>query len=183
MTHPHVEYALNKVLGAYDEEELEAIRMRVAELAPHSHIVEIGILYGRTSSIYMQASREKPLNITLIDCFGVNGEDCEKAFAELRTHFPPVELLAMRAENAAPLVANNIDLLHIDGDHGVENITIDCQLYLPKLKSGAVAMFHDYHRPSPDGIVFPWLEEVVDEYTRGWENLGLYGTHAQRRKP
>jgi len=40
---------------------------------------------------------------------------------------------------------NDIDLLHIDGNHGAEAVMNDFKLYFPKVKSGGIIWFDDYH--------------------------------------
>lgn len=181
--HPHVEFALT-VNGAYEEDELETVRKLVEELPEGSTIVEIGVLYGRTASLYMQASLERKLNTTLIDSFCVNGSDAPQAFAELRNKFPPVTFLQMDSKDAAGMVGK-VDFIHIDGGHGPEIVSRDCEMYLPKLRSGGVAAFHDYSTRDLDGVslVFPGVKEAVDKYTAGWEDLGVVNRLAVRRKP
>lgn len=180
----HVAFALT-ISGAYSEEELEMLRQLTEELPPDSRIVEIGCMYGRSTSIYMQAMLKKPLRVTVIDNFCVNGNDARAAFTRLRAKFPPVELLEMTNLEAADLVLEWIDLLHVDGDHSPEGITADCALYLPKLKVGGVAAFHDYDTRDVDGerLIFPQIKQVVDAATAGWEDLGVVGRLAIRRKP
>jgi len=174
MTHPHVAFAMT-IGGAYSEEELEYLRKCVAGRHNYSHIVEIGVHYGRSASIYMQAIEQKHLRVTLIDDWSVGSDEVFQGFTGLRTCFPPVRLLSLKSKIAAPFV-DDMNLLHIDGGH--EEIETDCRLYLPKLINGGMALFHDYANAS-----FPMIKESVDKWTDGWEDFGVVDSLAIRRKP
>lgn len=56
-----------------------------------------------------------------------------------------------------------IDLLHIDADHG-PGVWDDCRWWLPKVKIGGYAVFHDYARKGADGKgdVFPSVTTAVN---------------------
>lgn len=61
-----------------------------------------------------------------------------------------------------------IDLLHIDGDHE-RGVWDDCRLWLPKVRVGGVVVFHDYARKGADGEgdVFPQVTSAVNFYCSG----------------
>ncbi len=76
-------------------------------------------------------------------------------------------------------------MVHIDAHHGDGNGVcdpesgpfIDCAAWLPRLKHGGVACFHDV------GSTFPAVDAALAEYTAGWEDLGTWDGLAIRRKP
>jgi len=55
----------------------------------------------------------------------------------------PCSIVRERAEEA--VVPNNIELLHIDGNHDTEYVTKDIQRYLPKVKKGGYVVMDDTH--------------------------------------
>lgn len=176
------------VPGYYDRPELSRLYDFVHALPEDSKIVEIGVLYGRSSSVYFLESltRMYPLQITLIDPWVVEGTDAKVYFDKMVSAWSiPFTTISLRSEEAAQHITGGIDLLHIDGYH--EGVHIDCELYLPKLKINGIVIFHDYHRPSEYpklGSVFPTIDAAVDKYTSGpnWEDLGTVVTQAARRK-
>src|SRR4029077_17756380 len=112
-------------------------------------ICEIGVLYGRTASLYfLENKRRTPKNrytIHLIDSWVLNEGDARPSFDRMVClldrplyfdHWKP----SQRAVNE---VSNNLDLLHIDADHD-RGVWDDCRNYLPKVKIGGVVVFHDY---------------------------------------
>lgn len=186
MTHPHVEHALT-VPGAYTEEELESLRQEVEKVPTGGIIVEIGVLYGRTASLYMQEGLKRKIQIHLIDNWSVNGEDAFGYFEKMYNEYPRsgISVYSMTSDEAALYIPEGIDLLHIDGNHFPPETFNDCENYLPKLKSGGVVVFHDYNTLDVDGrtLVFPDLHHTIDEYTEGWEYLGTFHSQTKRRKP
>lgn len=196
--HPHVEYAMT-IPGVYSEAELEALRTEIEELPWDSTIVEIGVLYGRTASLYMMASLEKTLHICLIDNWCVNSSDAEPYFADQLAKYmvalevgfaceevrSTIRLFNQAAETIADKIPDGIDLLHIDGNHHDPGPLLDCSLYLPKLKSGGVVVFHDYNTLDTDSktLVFPGLHAVVDMYTNDWGHISTIDSQTIRRKP
>lgn len=51
--------------------------------------------------------------------------------------------LRMTSEKAASLFDNDIDLIHIDGNHSEERSWLDVELYYDKVKSGGIIIFDD----------------------------------------
>lgn len=54
---------------------------------------------------------------------------------------------------------NSVRFLYIDGDHTVDGVRKDLQLFIPKLKAGAIIAFDDY-----DNLGFSGLVSVVNEF-------------------
>ena len=169
--------------AAFNMDACRAFYDTVMKLSPCSTIVEVGVEYGRSTSILAQVAKEQGYRLLLIDPF-VTKRTGPKVVEMLLGVGAPFTLYCMTTaefEVKAPWSRDiRIDLLHIDGDHTRENVERDCAMFLPMVSAGGYACFHDYGRDSlPD--VFP----VVNEYTKndGWEEVGTFGTlHVVRRK-
>lgn len=62
---------------------------------------------------------------------------------------PKVEVLRMRSAEAAVLFDDeSVDFFHTDGDHSVEGISTDIQMWLPKVRSGGILSGDNYEAPT-----------------------------------
>jgi hypothetical protein len=160
---------------------------RLLDLAKHVQeggtICEIGVLYGRSASIYILESIRRwprPLFIELIDSWVLNEGDARPTFERMTRELASEVTKGgggyyyshwMPSQEAAKEIGL-IDLLHIDGDH-VGGVWDDCRLYLPKLKIGGVVAVHDYG----DMEVYPEVTKAVHHHISGsgWKVLPIVG--------
>lgn len=142
------------------------------------NFVEVGVDQGRSASILLFAARARFAKVTLIDSWE----------SILIDNYVKVELLAAKiggnvdiwcksSAEAAAEFKEPIDLIHIDANHYAPNPDNDCALWLPKVRSGGIACFHDYDS------TFVAVKPAVDKHTEGWEDLGVFDGLAIRRKP
>jgi hypothetical protein len=145
----------------------------------HGLMVEVGVLDGRSASLLLQAAETTGATVYLVDCWKWMKNHAVYTMQVVDV-FPEVKkaILYMYSHDAVNHISHPISLLHIDGNHEEVGITMDCQLWLPRLAPYGVACFHDYG--SPD---FPGIKRAVDHFTTGWEDLGVWETLAIRRKP
>ena len=136
--------------GAFSPEEGKILFNKAMVCGKNSNIVEIGSYLGKSSSILGQVAKYKNHNLTCIDPF-VDGHgdikrgDMEQAFrANMDSLNLDYELLVMRSKEASEIYKKKIDLTLIDGDHYESGVSLDIQLWLPKIKVGGYALFHDY---------------------------------------
>ncbi len=143
------------------------------------HIVEIGVYGGRTSSIYLWETTKRRIAVSLIDSWVLNESDAKPAFEALAQQIPcSYASYWMQSKKAAALIGP-IDLLHIDGDHD-QGAWEDCELYLPKVNPGGIAVVHDY---GDDHGSYPEVIKAVDHYfAKGWELLEVVGSQFAARK-
>ena len=64
-----------------------------------------------------------------------------------------IKFIAAYSEAAAPLTPSTIYFIFIDGDHSLEGIKKDWELYAEKIKSGGYMLLHDTKVPAHDPSV------------------------------
>ena len=194
-----------KVPGPYSKPELTKLYELAVALPDNATVVEIGVLYGRSASVFFQVAQHKPLELHFIDPWVVNGKDPHRYFhGMVNEHFrevPSTMHNKVAREVFPPFQA--IDLLHVDGDHSPEGIESDCELWLYGVRPApsavitigelppssrrppGYAVFHDYDTRNPDGgLMYPQIKETVDHYCADWEKVGVFDSQAIfRRKP
>lgn len=147
---------------------------------PHGGLmVEVGVDQGRSASLMLQAARQNDAAVVLVDSWESVLIDNKAKVDALCEQFPGVRWTTIvgTSVNAAKAIGAEIDLIHIDANHYDDNPANDCEAWLPKLRSGGIACFHDYESCFPD------VTPAVDKYTAGWEHLGNHDGLAIRRKP
>jgi len=109
--------------------------------------VEIGSFKGKSSVYIASAIKEK---VYCIDTFegSINEkqtveEDTYDCFLENTKWFDKIQVLKMTSLEASKKVQEEIDLLFIDGGHNEEDIKIDTENWIPKLKINGVLIMHD----------------------------------------
>lgn len=83
-----------------------------------------------------------------------------------------IQFIQAFSAEAAPLVPAQIDFIFIDGDHSVEGIKKDWELYAPKIRPGGYMLLHDTripaHDPSVAGLGSHQYFESVIKYDPGF---------------
>lgn len=158
----------------FDEEECYAYFTILKLLKPNSVIVEIGLQYGRSSSIALQVASRNGCSYYGVDPF-IDPPEAEKAWHEMATKAGRQFSTVRKCLSKDFAVPRPIDALLIDGEHAYANVKEDCEHLVPFVKVGGHAMVHDYRRPS-----LPGVEQAVDEYFNAhvdeWHHVGTYGT-------
>jgi len=157
---------------AFEDEECKAYFDILMSLPTNSRIVEIGLEYGRSSTIALQVAKYKGLEYVGIDPF-FEHQDIMHSWCEM----------AMNANWNARLIALRSGDVHlpgptrcllIDGDHSAEAVRDDCEQWMPRIPNGGYALFHDYKRAS-----MPEVTYAVQSYFAGrleWTELPTVGT-------
>jgi hypothetical protein len=96
-----------------------------------------------------------------------------RATARLFARYPNVEILRLKSQDAAHLLADAcLDYVYIDGEHSAEGVTRDLSSYLPKVRLGGHLIGDDYGwsgvGAAVDAFVAAHRDELsvlVDPYT------------------
>lgn len=174
----------DSIPGSFTKLSGEKLLKYAMDVPPFGCIVEVGVDQGRSASLLMEAIWHTSTELWLIDKWESILADNALKVHKLRSKFPPsinCYILRESSVNAAADLTLSIDLIHIDAHHHDDipdgGPELDCAGWLPKVKSGGVACFHDYDSTFHD------VKKAVDKHTAGWEDLGVWDSLAIRRKP
>lgn len=141
----------------------------VKVLRPAS-IVELGTFYGESYFTFCQAVAESGLDCrcTAVDTWRGDahaGSYGDAVFAEVSahnaTHYAKFSRLLRTTfdEARASVPDASVDLLHVDGLHTYDAVHHDFESWRPKLRPGAVVLFHDIAERRDDfGVCRLWAE-------------------------
>lgn len=161
--------------------ELEHLYTLASQAPEDALIVEVGSYLGSSAVTMAHTGRR----IICIDCFKAYfdgfGQDQVVMHEEFRKNtrdYENIKLYRMESYKAEKYIKEPIDLLFIDGDHEYEGVKLDCNLYLPKVRPGGLAAFHDYQNTACPGV-----KQAVDEATGDWETVSNLWSIITKRKP
>lgn len=178
-------------VSSYTEPELRALANCVSKLRENARILEIGTWAGRSASLYFQLQQELNLDIHLVDSWELvnllhqNPDKGMDTFVRvISTHFNyiPFTYHKMTSKHLGGLWRESINFLHIDGDHYLEGINHDCNVFLPFVVSGGMVAFHD----CVDGNGHPWppVANAIENFiASSWEHLETVERVMTWRKP
>lgn len=166
-------------LSIYTRREMMLLAKYAVQIPKGGTAVEIGVYVGHTASILLNLQRDLDLDIVLVDNWSWMMPDALNSFDQMISdnfNAVPFQGMWMTSNEAHQKWDGPIDFIHIDAchDRGEEGVDNDCKLWLPHLKSGGVAVFHDHdHGP---------VAQTVAEYCPGWAGQEA-GRTAVRIKP
>lgn len=156
----------------------------IFDINPNSHYwVEVGSLYGESSSIILGFNKVKQLHCidswTFCPDYNASNSiikstnksaDFSSAktifYKRLKNHIESRRCLPIQSDSlsASKLYRNNsIDVIYIDADHSYESVKSDLEAWFTKIKSGGFICGHDY---KADGDVWPGVTKAVDEFVQ-----------------
>ena len=174
--------------GIYTKNELKRLYDVVVSVPDGATVVEIGVLYGRSASVFLQVAKAgKPLDLHLVDPWVVSQGDTYMTFHRMvDQNFRDVQFTMHNCKSEDVEFDNMVDLLHVDGDHSPNGIVGDCDEWLMLVADGGVVFFHDYATRNLDGsLMYPQIEETVDAYCtpmQGWSRMGVVDSQAAYKR-
>lgn len=147
---------------AFEDEECMAYYNLLTCVPSPSTVIEIGLQFGRSSSIALQVAKERGLKYYGIDPFS-DPPEAEAEWDAMRQSIGhPVWTFKCKSEDV-PFWPEDMSIALIDGDHTSEGVRIDCDLILPRIMPGGYVCFHDYGRFSlPD--IYPTVQAAMSKY-------------------
>jgi predicted O-methyltransferase YrrM len=142
-------------------------------------VIELGVAHGNTTSALLSAASEA--GGLLYSC------DIQQPFVPADWRRDPHWRLFIGddlSHRALEFMPARCDVLFVDSDHSYEHVWHTMELYLPRVKPGGVALFHDTQWiPGgdtdlgwPGGAVAQVLTGYCQEHGLTWENRPLsYG--------
>lgn len=197
--------------GEFQKGSMQLLWDCLEQLPHHPTVVEVGVEYGRSSSIILGWGVENPAAMLFVDARLWNAEEGRTSWLSVLEFYqysrtvldfhpayggpawygvsPGHRSSYHYAEGYSHDIAEGLPqyrphLLHIDGDHTAEGVAGDSR-WLRLLHPGGIALFHDYRAVGGDGKTptFPGYSEAIDLATPNWEILGLSNTLLALRKP
>jgi len=138
---------------AFEDHECQAYFDTLMSLDEGALVVEVGLEYGRSSSIALQVVEDRLLRYIGIDPF-VDHDEIYDAWLRMDQYiaiYPWREELIRKKSDEVRL-HEPINAVLIDADHEYLAVLSDCEHFLPYVVSGGYAMFHDFGRDSLPGV-------------------------------
>jgi len=136
---------------AFEDPECQAYFDILMALKPGAMIVEVGLEYGRSSSIALQVAREHHLCYHGIDPFTSHPEaflSWIRMAESLKVDFTLWKMPVARVYAGGYFAPGEIAAVLIDGDHAYDAIAADLEYFVIHVERGGVVMCHDYGRES-----------------------------------
>ncbi len=167
---------------AFSDAECKALYYHCLGVEAGGLVVEIGCQLGRTSSIIAQVGKEQRYHSVHVDPYTSQPEYLVGWTRMMHGIGGCWVLGCMRTDQAEWLLAGRwIDLVFVDGDHNGPGVRTDCEILLPRVAQGGVALFHDYgHFDLIE--VQPEVDRAIAASARRWERLPLVDTLAGWRR-
>ncbi len=156
-------------------------------------VVEIGAHRGGTAAVWSTVTKEQVISIDLPGGIGggISWEAALDRNRKLKDRFPDVFIGILGDSHDADtllrvqdVLTGPADLLFIDGDHSLESVTADYEMYKGLVRPGGVIAFHDI-RDTPEvrnfgGQVKTFWESLPEPKTTfidgDWGGIGVIRT-------
>ncbi len=159
--------------SAFEDPECLAYYDILTSLDPGSVIVEVGLQFGRSSSIALQVAKAHHLRYHGIDPF-IDPPNAHEEWMKLSLSIRNPETHLHVQPSAKVTCIEPIHTILIDGDHNYGFVSDDCHHFLPHVVAYGYALFHDYGSDSLPGVYKAVREYMMDHPE--WMHLETIGT-------
>lgn len=146
-------------------------------------VIELGVAWGNSTSALLSAVSEAGGALWSVDIGELRATHMipEDWWDDPRWKFLKADDLSGEAQNWLPA---ECDVLFVDSDHSYDHVAAVLSTYMPRVKAGGIALFHDtqWHTPGdvdsgrPDGQIAQAITRYCEESGLTWENRpGSYG--------
>ncbi len=160
--------------AAFEDEECRAYFDILMTLPENALIVEVGLEYGRSSSIALQVAQERQLHYRGIDPF-TNHYQIMKEWLHLASGFDGFWVGFTQLPSNEVFVTEPIHCILIDGDHSHDMVLDDLNHFAPLVTRDGYLLMHDYGRDSlPE--VYRAARNYFGSWNPRWDELPTVGT-------
>lgn len=124
---------------------------------------EIGVRNGSFSQLFCEVGMEMWCVDPWFPVPRYDQERQDRIFAEAQQRLNPYNVHFVKKTSMDGLVdvPNDLDFIHIDGNHEFDFIMEDLIHWHPKVKSGGLVACHDYHLTG--------VKRAIEAYTLAWD--------------
>lgn len=140
---------------AFSKQESYFLYQTIMDMNVGSLLIEVGIEYGRSTTIFAEVAKHNELNHIAIDNFCQDdGQDYKQFQLERFEKYDWYNSKLREADSADTsfMGQKKADLVLIDADHAYESVLRDARAWIPKLKKDGIILFHDYGRDTLPGV-------------------------------
>ena len=181
--------------GAFQKpDELQSLIELLESREKPYNVLEIGTMAGGTLWLWCQLAHPHAFVLSVdLPGGGFGGGYAPEAIPKLLTYSTHQQWIQLfRGDSHNPqmfksvkrfLRGKKLDLLFIDGDHTLEGVTQDWEMYSPLVADGGLVVFHDIveHTAMPTCQVKPLWDELKTQYRHeefcspdgGWGGIGV----------
>ena len=165
--------------SAFNRDECVALYFLSYLVPPGGLAIEIGLQFGRSTTVIGAIAKEKNFSFMGIDDWKEDvSPDAKRNIEELliKQMGLPIKLVNSNSKIAwrdIPQIVYGIDLIHIDGDHNYKGVLSDCENYLKYVVKGGFACFDDYGHDSLPGV-YKAVSEYMHKHPE-WVFAGRFG--------
>ncbi len=161
---------------AFSDAECKALYYHCLGVERGGTVVEIGCQLGRTSSIIAQVGKERHYHGVHIDPYTSQPQYLLDWTRMMHGIGGQWTLGCMRTDQAEWLLGGRwVDLVLVDGDHNGPGVRTDCEILLPRVAAGGVALFHDYGHFVLVEVQLE-VDRAIGASARRWEKLPVVDT-------
>jgi hypothetical protein len=153
---------LNRSLPYATEDELLWLTTHARTLPLSAHVLMI----GAGPCVMALALLEGNHNILLRVVDNAPMDYCK---AHIQAQFPRMLVFYMQGNSREVNFSSKLDFLIVDGSHEYTDVLNDARIWLPRLKVGGMAFFHDYD--ATDTLFelqtqYPGVKQALNKYLR-----------------